>query len=275
MKKQIVMLLVVGMIIALAGTAQAGLVTHYEFEDDLTNSSSGPDGSLPGGINDPSYATGKVGSKALDLDGDDYITTTTGGHPNSTTGLPVGSVAFWIKTSQTTSFAVSGSFNKAPDNTGWIIQGNQTQDPGDQEKDESLRLYLRDNNPRACVGWTDAAGDWNDGAWHHIAVTWDAKTSGGDADFDIQFYVDGSAVTTSKVAETQVLDKLTAWEYPVMIGANNNRGTAATPLTGQLDDYRVYDHELTSQEVAALPEPATMTLLALGGLGVLARRRRR
>ncbi len=250
----------------------AALITHYEFENDLTNTVvTGPDGT---GVGSPAYGIGKVGSNALKLDGSSYITTTTGGHPNSTSGLPLGSVAFWINTSQTTSFAVSGAFNDGS-STGWVIQGNQTQDPGDLQQDESLRMYLRDNSPTVHIGWSDAAGDWNDGAWHHIAVTWDAKTSGGDADFDMQFYVDGSAVTTGTTAETNVLDDLTAWGYPVMIGANNARGTAATPLTGQLDDYRVYDHELTSGEVTALiPEPSSISLLGLA-LGVVLMRRRR
>jgi hypothetical protein len=46
---------------------------------------------------------------------------------------------------------------------------------------------------------------------------------------------------------------------------------------GAIDDVRIYDRALSGTEVAdlyALPEPATLALLALGGLAMLRRRRR-
>ena len=65
------------------------------------------------------------------------------------------------------------------------------------------------------------------------------------------------------------------------IGNGFDGGGQFNPFSGLIDEVAVFDHALSQAEVTALfaesmvPEPSTMLLLGLGGLGGLVVRRRR
>jgi hypothetical protein len=123
-----------------AGTASAGVVTHYEFEKNLDNSvSAAPDGT---GGGDPQYIAGPNGlGNAIEFDGDDYVHTTTSGLPNSTTGLAEGSVAFWIKTVQTSTFGVAGNVNGDTSKTVFLVSANIRM--GSVSEQKAIWLFVR------------------------------------------------------------------------------------------------------------------------------------
>ena len=116
----------------------------------------------------------------------------------------------------------------------------------------------------------------SEAAWHHIAVTYNGT------DFENTLYFDGVQVDTRRLtggpsygpSESSWIGKATSNGNNLRFGTDDQ--LPSRTFNGLLDDIRIYDHELSASEVAALvPEP-TSYLLTLVGIGmVLAARRRR
>lgn len=107
------------------------------------------------------------------------------------------------------------------------------------------------------------AEDYTDGEWHHATFVRDRDEANGGANPELRLYIDGDLKDSS----------------PDISGSIGNTaelliGDIATPgydYQGMLDDVRLYQGAMLEH---AIPEPCTMGLLGLGGLGLLARRRR-
>jgi hypothetical protein len=101
--------------------------------------------------------------------------------------------------------------------------------------------------------------------WHHLALTRVGAT-GAET-----LYLDGNVIGSA----TDLLT-LNTNGGPMTIG-NKTSGTPRI-FTGSIDEFAFYNSALTPAEVqahiAAVPEPATLGLLATGSLALLARRRR-
>ena len=101
------------------------------------------------------------------------------------------------------------------------------------------------------------------GTWHHVAVT----TGGGN----INLYVDGANLGSSEWNPTGGIQKF-------RLGGNLNQTNR--DLSTAYDELKIYDTTLSDAEVlslyntGAVPEPATMSLLALGGMAMLRRRKK-
>lgn len=111
-------------------------------------------------------------------------------------------------------------------------------------------------------GWASASATIRDGNWHHVAWVFDGV--GGT----LTLYADGVGTSTSYSAADLLAES-------VRLG--NRSGDGASGQGGRLiDDVFVYSSALSSSEVNALmniPEPSAMSLLGLGAVLLLRRRR--
>ncbi len=97
-------------------------------------------------------------------------------------------------------------------------------------------------------------------AWTHIAISYDRVNN------EAKTYINGILDSTTDI--TGVGDGVLAWSGARMGGSFSHSSIAST-FMGQMDDVFICDEVLTEGEIAdlmAIPEPATMVLLGLGGL---------
>ena len=197
-------------------------VVRYNFEGNLTNTGSGGtayDATLQNGAGVTSFAEGIEGEQALEVANDhvntggDYIDT---GYTLTETG----SISFWCKPTEYYNYnSIFDTSDGANDWEMWIYNTGVAR----------FRI-TSDSYVSAQLG--DA------GEWYHLAVTW-AKE--GD-EVLLNIFLDG---------QLQDLDT-GSWFDPAetlyLLGGND--GNMGANLT--LDDFRIYDSLLTSDEIAAI-----------------------
>lgn len=250
--------------------AEAALVAHYEFEDIpnlLTDSSSSGHDLISGGSDGAALGTGKVGSGSLRLSGDSWA-----GTPDTDDAATISplvpltsggdfSISLWLKVETVTSAS----------NTRYILSTRNT---------EGFALYLVGDGEIRYTRYSGGGGTLNTGTevvadtWIHIGFTFDDST-------DLtQFYINGVAGPSRTMADGT---------NNVSTGAGfGSRHHAGVDLLAQsdanLDDVGAWDHKLSAAEMntvftsgvasIAVPEPTTTSLLGLGALAMLNRRRR-
>lgn len=122
----------------------------------------------------------------------------------------------------------------------------------------------------------DTHGDMTDMEWHHVVVV-----RNGDMQYDADVYIDGVAIDWQNEC-VSTGDSHGTTGSTARIGSRHPDYYAGWgQFDGNIDEVAIYSKALTAVEAGGLydalfvPEPATMSLLVLGGLGVLLRRKRR
>ncbi len=213
---------------------------------------------------------------------------TTGLNPGSATAF---SIEFWARpTSSDNDDAVISNRVGTGNRSGWIFFQR------DAASGWNFRMYNGDNSS---LGWDLTGGTATLNAWSHVVVTWSGSGPGAMA----LLYVNGVlADNTNAGGLNGVYNPNTSVISPSLsIGANADGGS---PYNGAVDEVAFYGSALTALQISEhyqigltnipafyqntvladgallqitnnpVPEPGSMLMLGLGGLGLLARRRR-
>jgi hypothetical protein len=156
-------------------------------------------------------SSGKING-SLNFDGtDDYISISDDNSLDLTSRL---TIAAWVKTSKGTSESVVTKYGN------YYFAINR-----DSITDGRFSLYL--------TSWKDSVSSVNDGAWHHIAATWDGSY--------VRLYKDGELDASFAYSGT-----LTANSNPVEIGRRSDIGWY---FNGQIDEVKIWNYALTPEEI--------------------------
>ena len=90
----------------------------------------------------------------------------------------------------------------------------------------------------------------DDSMWHHVAVVF---RDGGTTGEDIDHYIDG-VLQTKSGNRAPTINTTPDPEYPVTIGRTRQSLTSFRYFRGLIADVRIYDEELSTEEILAIPE---------------------
>jgi hypothetical protein len=210
------------LVLGLAFTSVAGaadkqhLIGWWKLDGDTLDSSGlGNDGTIVG---NPTFVAGKVGSDALYLDGDDYVTMD--GVADDVTDDDI-TLSGWVKTTDTHGLwlsangAAGGNVNKAL----WSIDNGQA--------------ALYDGANSAYEGYSST--NVSDGVWHLLTYVRSGSTG--------YIYVDGYQENTHTANWT--FSSTDRWS----IGQEWDDLNASDFLVGTVDDVRVYDRRISAAQV--------------------------
>ena len=225
---------------AIMANVTYGLVAHYKFDGDCTDSSGHGHDGFP--ENSPSYVQGKIGSA---------IALTTVGNVNSDQYVALGdpadfqfnagdsfSVALWLNyTGSPGDLPIIGNARGSTYQHGWVLtDGNCDSHPGEIESSlDGANFY--DNDTPAVGG-----GLLNDGNWHHLAMTIDQVNN------IVAIYIDGALA----LGFPAVVGSLNTG-YQTMIGSDPTGGYEGCAAGGYtIDDLGIWRRALSAAEVAGI-----------------------
>jgi hypothetical protein len=143
-------------------------------------------------------------------------------------------------------FTISMWFNLDPNSGQALISRDLTIESGEDEdtflvmqsiwcggSDNSL--YFATSHTLPLCGEVQIQGR----RWQHFAATWDGTLK--------RFFVNG------QVAANQGTFEVEFDEHDIVIGASYFKGRLTNPLTGEIDELRIYERALEPSEVLALP----------------------
>lgn len=260
-------LLIPGLLFLASLQAPAALIAGYKFDEtsgttaaDFIRGASG-DGTLVN-TTGTQWIAGKIGG-AVDFDGvNDYIKAAA-----LTSSYTNFSISAWVNIDQNTQWGTivkswGDSFHFGLNNTSG-----------------QLSNYLNGGN--ALVDST-ATNPLTLDVWHHVAMTYDGNAKAH------RLYIDGTLVAES--LSTGLPSSMNAGENYLGIGVKvdtttgNPSGASPGYLDGAIDDLGLWDETLTQGQIntiiangnngfSSIPEPSCLSLLGLGTLALLRRRR--
>ena len=180
------------------------------------------------------------------------------------------SISVWVKNEKRTknSYIVSKMESSSPYYRGYGLMWGS---------DDQLDFILRSDNSTQKYLWVESkinVGDVTEADdWVHLAITYDGSMDKSG----VMFYVNGNLLDTTKYADHISTSSLIATDDTTNSKAFDLGGRNTSSIFGgYMDEAAVWGRVLSGQEVqelAAVPEPATIALLALGSFGILRKKR--
>lgn len=107
---------------------------------------------------------------------------------------------------------------------------------------DKLYFHLRDGAANQLIGsTTNAHPELSDGLKHRISISFEPIG-------DLIIYIDGVSVPVTK-ASSESLTSLVDFQYPLLLGATNARGSAAGFFEGKINDFRLWSDVRTPTEI--------------------------
>jgi len=212
--------------------SESGLISKYSFEGDMENTqNSNVDGQIYGNV---TYATGKKGL-CLNFDNPEHTSTEFVQDYATLEQLSVSefSVSLWLKyednasTSDYVGIYTFGSKDNGSTFFGLLVDNN---------KRLNVHFYHDNHND---LYFRDDYIDVSDNTWHHIVAT--------VSQTQMQLFDNGELVAQR---ETDFDINIKREQQYLGLLAFNNEASKATRLIGQIDELRIYNYALTSEEVS-------------------------
>ncbi|RYD49893.1 MAG: LamG domain-containing protein, partial [Verrucomicrobiaceae bacterium] len=151
------------------------------------------------------------------------------------------SATAWIKGTQQDS-TVIGDMLQDEGRKGWELHVGTTENGGDAK---SVTVLLSSDYPAIAIQ-VNASVDVLDDQWHHVAFTYDGSSTAAG----VKIYVDGAAVATTTRIDTLGSTIANNETAPLNIGTRMDG--AAHTFTGSIDEVALYDHALSSANMASI-----------------------
>jgi hypothetical protein len=242
-------------------TREDGLLVHYKFDGDLTDSVVNRHGSLlnaQSGLGTPGARLGS-GYLSIDQTGDANLANVgfqSGGAPLNL-GAGPRTIAFFVRaagdqspSTRPTFFSIGSPDGAATGRRFDLLFPSAT-------ATNRLRVEVNGNG----AGGGDLgpiATDLGDRNWHHLAITSAANGTLGS----VELFVNGVSVGTVGTGSNPLIDTA---ESVIVIGDSLATSQTSNPLrglVGDIDDFRIYDVVLTPAQIQALATATSANIFA-------------
>lgn len=239
-------------------TPEDGLLVHYKFDGDLTDSAGTRHGTLLNAQSGLGTTGARIGSGFLSINtsGDANLANVgfQSGGPDLDLGNGARTVAFFVRAAASLAPSTQATLFSLGSGTGTNTgQRFDLTFPVSSSPINDLRVEVNGNG----AGGGDIAPigtNFSDGNWHHIAVTSDASGLLGG----VKLFVDGAFIGTVGSGSNPLINtaasRITIGDSFAASTTNPLRG-----LKGDIDDFRIYDTVLTTARIQSLANPVATT----------------
>lgn len=238
-------------VMGISTAAHAGLIAHYTFDGHLNDSVGNNHATADGTVN---FVAGVAG-QAMSVDALSYAVSQ---NNVGISGNQARTLSFWFNAAELQ--------NQAPVSFGEKLNTAKTLFEvllGGESNDYKLIGHFWGTGGDT-IGIAD--GSYTPGTWTHIALVYDGSV--------VKLYQDGQQVGSDYAVELNTVDD------KLFLGGGNLDNPFGANYVGAIDDVQLYNNALNAEQInflysnpgEAVPEPASLALIGLGGL-LLVRRR--